>query len=156
MPIYLKVIILFCVGLSYKWAIQYNLWSPINPSTSRTSGGGGFERSDRSTATALWWSWRWTVEYMGQCQHKVHSDTPRLKKHVSIVRDHHQFVYASSQRETTLQCNVVSHWLGAFTKRSVVVTLHNNTIASPLHQQPLFLTYSSQIIPISTTGELTF
>ena len=27
-----------------------------------------------------------------------------------------QFVYAPSQWETTLQCNVVSHWLGAYTK----------------------------------------
>ena len=26
------------------------------------------------------------------------------------------FVYAPSQWETTLQCNVVSHWLGAYTK----------------------------------------
>ena len=31
-------------------------------------------------------------------------------------RDH--FVYAPSQWETTLQCNVVSHWLGAYTKYS--------------------------------------
>ena len=35
------------------------------------------------------------------------------------IRDH--FVYASSQWETTLQCNVVSHWLDAYTKWS----LHN-------------------------------
>ena len=34
-----------------------------------------------------------------------------------LPRDH--FVYASSQWETTLQCNVVSHWLGAFTKWSL-------------------------------------
>ena len=31
-----------------------------------------------------------------------------------VNRDH--FVYAPSQWETTLQCNVVSHWLGAFRK----------------------------------------
>ena len=30
------------------------------------------------------------------------------------------FVNASSQWETTLHCNVVSHWLGAFTKWSLV------------------------------------
>ena len=31
---------------------------------------------------------------------------------------HHwdNFVYASNQWETTFQCNIVSHWLGAFTK----------------------------------------
>ena len=32
-------------------------------------------------------------------------------------RDH--FVYAPSQWETTLQCNVVSHWLGTYTKLSL-------------------------------------
>ena len=37
-------------------------------------------------------------------------------------RDH--FVNAPSQWETTLHCNVVSHWLGAFTKWS----LQSNTI----------------------------
>ena len=39
----------------------------------------------------------------------------------STNRDH--FVNAPSQWETTLQCNVVSHWLGAYTKWS-------------LHQEP--------------------
>ena len=33
-------------------------------------------------------------------------------------REH--FVHAPSQWETTLQCNVVSHWLSAFTKLSLV------------------------------------
>ena len=36
-----------------------------------------------------------------------------------IYRNH--FVYAPSQWETTLQCNVVSHWLGAFTTWSLDV-----------------------------------
>ena len=36
--------------------------------------------------------------------------------HVYSLRYH--FVYASSQWETALQSNVVSHWLGAFTKWS--------------------------------------
>ena len=31
-----------------------------------------------------------------------------------VIRNH--FVYAPSQWETTLQCNVISHWLGAYTK----------------------------------------
>ena len=34
-------------------------------------------------------------------------------------RDH--FVYAPSQCETMLHCNVVSHWLGAYTKWSLYV-----------------------------------
>ena len=33
------------------------------------------------------------------------------------IRDH--FVFASSQREMTLHCNSVSHWLGAYTKWSL-------------------------------------
>ena len=36
-------------------------------------------------------------------------------------RDH--FVYAPSQWETTLQCNIVSHWLGAYTKWSLQTRL---------------------------------
>ena len=34
-----------------------------------------------------------------------------------------QFVYAPSQWETTLYCNVVSHWLGAYTKWSQTLML---------------------------------
>ena len=36
----------------------------------------------------------------------------------SVSKDH--FVYAPSQWETTLQCNVVSHWLDTFIKWSLV------------------------------------
>ena len=36
-----------------------------------------------------------------------------------MYRDH--FMNAPSQWETMLQCNVISHWLGAFTKRSLDV-----------------------------------
>ena len=39
---------------------------------------------------------------------------------VNIYRDH--FVCAPSQWETTLQYNVVSHWLGAYTKWSLQIT----------------------------------
>ena len=35
----------------------------------------------------------------------------------SHCRDY--FVYAPKQWETTLQCNIISHWLGAYTKRSI-------------------------------------
>ena len=37
--------------------------------------------------------------------------------YIWICRDH--FVYVPSQWETTLQCNMVSHWLAAYTKRSL-------------------------------------
>ena len=36
-----------------------------------------------------------------------------------VYRDH--FVYAPSQWQTILHCNVVCHWLGAYTKRSLGV-----------------------------------
>ena len=45
-----------------------------------------------------------------------------LRPSLNTVQSHHQhwsrdhFVYAPSQRETTLHCNVVSHWLGTYTK----------------------------------------
>ena len=50
----------------------------------------------------------------------------------AICRDH--FVYAPSQWETTLQCNVVLHWLGACTRDFVYApsqwetTLHCNVV----------------------------
>ena len=37
-----------------------------------------------------------------------------------FVRDH--FVYAPSKWETMLQCNVASHWVGAYTKWSLICT----------------------------------
>ena len=36
---------------------------------------------------------------------------------LTVSRDH--FVNAPCQWETTLHCNVISHWLGTFTKRSL-------------------------------------
>ena len=56
----------------------------------------------------------------------------RLLSFFSVVsrdtcRDH--FVYVPSQWETTLHCNVVSHWLGTYTKWSLymVASRHDNT-----------------------------
>ena len=43
-------------------------------------------------------------------------------------RDH--FVYAPSQWETTLQCNVVSHWLGALTKWSLYIDISCSQVLS--------------------------
>ena len=47
----------------------------------------------------------------------------------SYFRDH--FVYASSQWETTLHCNVVSHWLDTLTKWSLVTSSNGAIIALP-------------------------
>ena len=69
-----------------------------------------------------------------------------LQSHLS--RDH--FVYAPSQWETTLECNVVFHWLGAFTKWSLPlirlawgVDLKRNLFAI-VHEQQHSLGYRQQ------------
>ena len=50
------------------------------------------------------------------CLETTEDITPNNAHHF-MTRDH--FVNAPSQWETTLHCNVVSHWLGAFIKWSV-------------------------------------
>ena len=52
-----------------------------------------------------------------------HTDSGWMTYQV-YTKDH--FVYAPSQWETTLQCNVVSHWLGAYTKWSLWYYLNLN------------------------------
>ena len=52
------------------------------------------------------------------------------------------FVYAPSQWETTLHCNVVSHWLGAYTKWSPFMA-YCNTVVTPLCKQ---WSYSSVLL----------
>ena len=67
--------------------------------------------------------------------------TPFTDGSVFSQRQHRgHFVYAPSQWETTLQCNVVSHWLGAFTKWSLIMCsswagliLQTQTWPSDLH-----------------------
>ena len=58
------------------------------------------------------------------------------QKVVVISRDH--FVYAPSKWETTLQCNIFSHCLGAYTKWSLLkhqgISSHNTEYA-PIHFQ---------------------
>ena len=46
-----------------------------------------------------------------------------FSRYMFTIRD--QFVYAPYQWETTLQCNVVSHWLGTYTKWSLIMSSHN-------------------------------
>ena len=56
-----------------------------------------------------------------------------------IIRDH--FVYAPSQWEMRLQCNVVSHWPSAYTKWSLIMmtSLHGNHWSSvdSIHKGPV-------------------
>ena len=78
----------------------------------------------------LWLLGRWKPSWLIGCQWvaispmgKDHTGTVRdvLKNYKSEtgVRDH--FVNAPSQWETMLHCNVVSHWLGTYTKWSLGV-----------------------------------
>ena len=53
-----------------------------------------------------------------------------------ISREH--FLYVPSQWDTTLQCNVVSHWVAAFTERSLYQEYSN---ASILVINSVFATY---------------
>ena len=41
-------------------------------------------------------------------------------QYLTLIRGH--FVYAPSQWETTLQCNVATHWLGTYTNYSVLIS----------------------------------
>ena len=52
---------------------------------------------------------------------------------MSLHRDH--FVYEPSQWEMTLQCNVISHWLGAFTKWFPITALPHEHRDVSNHQQ---------------------
>ena len=73
-------------------------------------------------------------------------------------RDH--FVYAPSQCETTLHCNVVSHWLGTYTKWSLIIhtklhyalqdhtsyELHSNHVRTPAYSHIVQLKFI--ILPV--------
>ena len=57
------------------------------------------------------------------------------------------FVYAPSQWETTLHCNIVSHWLGAYTKWSLhfITKVHAAFLYTKLHSSnTIFKAYSRQ------------
>ena len=71
--------------------------------------------------------------------------------YIWICRDH--FVYVPSQWETTLQCNIVSHWLGAYTKRSLNM-LQNLTIVVFTYllvftEQIMFFKFIANILVLS-------
>ena len=61
-------------------------------------------------------------------------------------RDH--FVNVLSQWETTLHCNVVSHWLGAYTKWSLRCT------SDPLWQGSIFPVYLMKVDPRQNQNRL--
>ena len=66
----------------------------------------------------------WTLEELDGCPN-VREFILQCKAQFDLCRDH--FVYTPSQWETTLQCNVVSHWLGACTDRWWSLVNEGNT-----------------------------
>ena len=71
-----------------------------------------------------WWGWRGCSESIppsppshGMCKIVTWLDLLFFMQKQHIFRD--CFVYVSSQWEMMLQCNVISHWLGAYTKWSL-------------------------------------
>ena len=69
-------------------------------------------------------------------------------KHLNYVllfrcRDH--FVYAPSQWQTTLQCNVASHWLGTYTKLSLQMAMEGRRLSSSL---PLAITMVERFVAL--------
>ena len=74
---------------------------------------------------------------------------PRL----ADCRDHS--VHASSQWETTLHCNVVSHWLGAYTKWSLWLIQLRVALVYQCHDRPSFVVIpdfgnDTDMLPICT------
>ena len=57
----------------------------------------------------------WTSLMMSKC-----SPSYLLPYGVILIMDRHHFVHAPCQWEMTLQSNIVSHWLGAYTKWSQI------------------------------------
>ena len=77
---------------------------------------------------------------LGQC--RTHKSLPSSMRNSSnhLHRDH--FVYAPSHSETTLQCNIISHWLGAYTKWS----LHTPQSGSRNHRKSKYICMFPQCI----------
>ena len=65
--------------------------------------------------------------YEYKCPLPVHKEYKAVSKvcayfmeYTSCVTSRDNFMYVPSQWETTLPCNVISHWLGTCTKRSLI------------------------------------
>ena len=67
-------------------------------------------------------SMTWVITRLSQwyLQQSLCSQFSGAREETSWTRDHS--VYASSQWETALQCNAVSHWLGSYTEWSLRIT----------------------------------
>ena len=81
---------------------------------------------DKSTMVQVMaWCHQATGLYLNQCWPRSLTIIPcPLPHNLSMCRDH--FVYAPRQWETKLQCNIISHWLGTYTKWSLHMEIHWN------------------------------
>ena len=91
---------------------------------------------------SIWWYQiliHWPYQFLAQLLYTKWKFSVQLWKTLSIssglmfslatiCRAHS--VHAPCQWETTLHCNVVSHWLGAYTKWSLYIWLHKTYIIS--------------------------
>ena len=79
----------------------------------------------------IWFVFCWDYDNCQFCpypsgllhKHMGQSHCPTVSEVTQNIRDH--FVNVPSQWETMLHCNVISHWLGAFTKWSLKITTTN-------------------------------
>ena len=82
-----------------------------------------------SEAVLFWWQW---VKFLS-------------------IRDH--FVYAANQWEATLQCNVVSHWLGTYTKWSLSIPF---VIPGPFGEKDAQQVFVQKVVPDTDTVFIRF
>ena len=63
------------------------------------------------------------------------------------------FLYAPSQWETMLQCNIVSHWLGAFTKWSLLTIYLSDSSLMVTGQPRIVITWLGLVTVSCLQGE---
>ena len=74
----------------------------------------------------------------------------------TVFRIRYHFVYVPCQWETTLHCNIISHWLGAYTKwtlRMYVLNYSGSTFIKPDQPDP-WIKDQIKIILLSTISPL--
>ena len=100
-----------CVSLLYNliWKVYWNMWIVMMLTLMYVTGG--------NVVVETWelsWCQLWSAQMIAEVMPLVTTKLASLQ--LLVFRDH--FVHAPSQWETALQCNIVSHWLGAYSKWS--------------------------------------
>ena len=101
-----------CVSLLYNliWKVYWNMWIVMMLTLMYVTGG--------NVVVETWelsWCQLWSAQMIAEVMPLLTTKLASLQ--LLVFRDH--FVYAPSQWETALQCNIVSHWLGAYSKWSL-------------------------------------